>query len=529
MTDPRKRRAVRDPLSPFERNEKCWCGSGRKYKRCHGDHDNAGVLGELPDDHDDVIYIAPRVAISRSALDQGRVEVPITVQTPTPQATPFVVGDAVAMLASLSFDGPSTPLPELGALRFAVMDSEGLTNADAIRSGEQDQRIAEAFSDLAYNATQIARLTIDSLAEARRREVPPVVLSADMNNPTSLIGQTMLWADHYLVADGLALTATPGSDDPASWRDPIAELIELRPLVESGLVVPAVHELALAVVSAEAGVDALTAAELQSEEYVSWLVEQVIVHGPSAREAVFIDVIDDYPHDGEFYLHARADTPQALQDGEQLEVGGQLLRPLDPAFDYQPWIRTVRHQVAARLTKELTVDLAASATLGADLVAGSPFRARALARRATTPPKMARDFSAMVWADVPNLPNASPETLARIAASEERVADLRNTVASAMAAGRSDEGITLAAATELSSELSRAAASVDRKLRAAADRGLIPGALAAGSVLVAGTMAPPLVAGAFLAGAATGYGPLKDAIDVRHSAAFAFWMARARG
>jgi SEC-C motif len=27
-----------DPLAPLGRNEECWCGSGAKYKRCHGDH-----------------------------------------------------------------------------------------------------------------------------------------------------------------------------------------------------------------------------------------------------------------------------------------------------------------------------------------------------------------------------------------------------------------------------------------------------------------------------------------------------------
>ncbi|WP_418888473.1 SEC-C metal-binding domain-containing protein [Mycolicibacterium neoaurum] len=27
-----------DPLAPLGRNEVCWCGSGVKYKRCHGNH-----------------------------------------------------------------------------------------------------------------------------------------------------------------------------------------------------------------------------------------------------------------------------------------------------------------------------------------------------------------------------------------------------------------------------------------------------------------------------------------------------------
>jgi preprotein translocase subunit SecA len=25
-----------DPLARFDRNDRCWCGTDQKYKRCHG-------------------------------------------------------------------------------------------------------------------------------------------------------------------------------------------------------------------------------------------------------------------------------------------------------------------------------------------------------------------------------------------------------------------------------------------------------------------------------------------------------------
>jgi hypothetical protein len=35
-----------NPLEKFGPNEPCWCGSGRKYKVCHGNHRPASQPGE---------------------------------------------------------------------------------------------------------------------------------------------------------------------------------------------------------------------------------------------------------------------------------------------------------------------------------------------------------------------------------------------------------------------------------------------------------------------------------------------------
>jgi hypothetical protein len=52
----------------------------------------------------------------------------------------------------------------------------------------------------------------------------PSPLSDDVRK---VVGQTLLWADHYLTADRIAAAAAVGRDDLALYRRLVADLLDL--------------------------------------------------------------------------------------------------------------------------------------------------------------------------------------------------------------------------------------------------------------------------------------------------------------
>ena len=315
----------------------------------------------------------------------------------------------------------------------------------------------------------------------------------------------MLWADHYIAPDPLAAAAPAGIADVSAYRGGVALLLTMRPLIEAGVVVPAFTELAVAM--AGRNLDDAVARDLADANFVSWAKQQIVVEGPSAREAAFIHVRDDYYTDADwFYLHGRIMPGSPRESGSgTVEFRNRLLNHFDPSYDYRPWLETVRSQAVAEVTKRLNLDLAAADLLGADLITSSPFRARALRRRvAALPTKGELDIRGAVWARVPWLPDASPELLLKIARQEDRVADLRRATATALRSVATGDDLHGAEAIgDVAADLAYSAQALGKELRAkrSLDVGL-SGGLATGSVLVAGTLAPPIVIGGLLAGAA---------------------------
>ncbi|UXA15825.1 SEC-C domain-containing protein (plasmid) [Mycobacterium sp. SMC-8] len=58
-----------DPLAPLGRNEMCWCGSGVKYKRCHGNHRPGSQPGApLPPDLEGSVFLSPTVNMAGDAI-----------------------------------------------------------------------------------------------------------------------------------------------------------------------------------------------------------------------------------------------------------------------------------------------------------------------------------------------------------------------------------------------------------------------------------------------------------------------------
>jgi len=276
-------------------------------------------------------------------------------------------------------------------------------------------------------------------------------------------------------------------------------------------------------------IDELVAEDLNYHQYVDWVSEQVIIEGPTAREAAFIHVVDDYRNSNWFYLYSR--TTAGLDDEGSKILENRMLNLFDPQYDYGPWLSTVKRQAVAELTKKLNISVAAATTMGADFITGSPFRARALRRRGrgSTDPRQA-DISGAVWADVPWLPDASPEVLLKIARNEDRVHDLRWNTEKALRAVESGDLVDNAQAiTDLSADLDVAASRLGRDLRNKAVFDVATsGGLAIGSVLVAATFGPPVLLGGLLASAASTLPGLAALLRDRRSAAYAFWMARSR-
>lgn len=528
--DPRHRARAVNPLSEFSRNELCWCGSGRKYKNCHLIRHLSGPGAATPPDTVDKIFISPNTALHRDALRMPSEPVPILMQQPIPQAAPVWVEETTRALAGIQPAGQPLHHRDIGQLRFALLDQHGVIDAAAVRAGDHDRTLERLIPELASGALELARATLDRLAADRASAQPPVVLHSDWGDIRRVVGQTLLWADHYLTADQLATAAAAGRDELSSYRALVAEHLALRPLIEAGIVVPVFIDLAVALISTE--IDVMVAADLADVPYINWAEQQIVVEGPTAREAAFVHVIDDYPHHDWVYFHSSIEPePTQRTDDEPLPVRSKLLNRYDPDFDYDPWLATVRGQAVARLTQHLNIDLAVSTAFGADLLTTSPFRARALRRLPRTPKRQPEfDISGAVWADVPWLPDASAELLMKIANSEPRVDDLRRITAQALrAVERGDIAASASAIADTAADLRSAASHLSRDLRRQRTIDLaVPTGLATGSVLIASTISPPVGIGALLAGAATAIPAVRSRLTSRQTAAYAFFMARPR-
>lgn len=542
--DPRRPTVVSDPLRSFGRNELCWCGSGRKYKVCCSRLPRSPIGAPLPDDPEDSYNIAPGVTLARGALRTDQPTVPIQTQFPRPQATQTPRSPTIQALISRLPGLTAMPYSDVGVQRYAALDAAGVIDANRVRDGQLDNVLERLAPDLLDASLDLAALTFIRALGDRRLDLPPVVLGTDSPNVAKLVGQTMFWADHYLIPDAVAALAVAGSDSLDSLRDAVVGLLEMRPLVEAGVAVPILRGLAAATV--DALIMEMTNQDLRNEALVAWGEQQVHIDGPTAREVVFTYAIDDYPGRDGMYMYARPSSgPRLASDqsdvgmnngtGSQLDLGSdedahssveaRMLGRYEPGHDYGPWLATVRRQALGRWTRELNGDLAAAASLGADFITASPFRARLLRRRNAPGHRL----GGAAWAQVPWLPDADPALLVKIANSEERVRELREMSARALRAVPVDDvGAQTGALTDVGEELSAAADRLGTVLRRSRAVDATAAGLAAGAVLVTGTVAPPLLAGAALAGLSTQPPGAVDRWRRRKTAAYAFWMARPR-
>lgn len=511
-----------DPFAIFDRNDECWCQSGRKYKRCHGWSTAHAPGAALPPDPADGLYVSPDVVVPRPVIDSMIAQLkgePIHMPSPDPVQRAQRVPELTTRLAALAARRPSVSLPELGRLRFELLDQMGLSEKQTVAS-----RLAGFSADdieaLSYGVIDLAKSTLDRLLEQASGDEHEVILWAEPHDLIRLVGQTLLVADRYLARDPLMSALLRGA--PArELGAPLGKLLELRPLVEAGLVVLVPDELGT--VLTNDAVVAATERDLKRRELTDWVMGELSVDGPSARSVAFVSARDDLQRGpGMFYLHADIDASKLDETGL---VGFHALHAYDASFDYRPWLAQCRRQSAAKLIQELNRELAIAEVFGGSFVTRAPFRARLLSRRGED----VGGPAATVWADVPWLPDVAAKDMVAISRNDETVEALRAEVRRAFRFVEADRAHE--AAVGLVADLERASEVLRRQIgRERAWTLAVPAGAAVGSMAIAATGGIAAAAGAAVS--AFGLAQYVAAAKARRAnPAFAFVMAarRARG
>ncbi|WP_181549298.1 SEC-C domain-containing protein [Micromonospora noduli] len=491
-----------DPLKDFRRNDPCWCGALRKYKTCHGWQRPPSAPGQPivhPDDEDRV-WLSPITSMARDALRQPSAGVPLVLPLGRPESRPVDIDAAVQVL----LDAPrftTQPLPVLGKHRFEVFD----------HTAHDRDALADGVADIAVAVSQaLAEL---SLQPDRR----PTILWNDEVDADRFVGQTLLFADHVCVPDRVFAALIADLDDDAV-RDAIAEQRRLRPLIEAGIVVPVPEALGIA---ARAGaVDEMTQRDLRRRDLTDWVRSQLIVEGPTAREAMFISAIDDFDSQQMWLLSRRA-VLNEQSDGRVAFTAG-LLGAYDPAHDYEPWKQQNLDKAVGEYLRHANERLIAGRVFAADYLTTSPFRARLLARKGALPDQ---PIHSAIWADIPILPGADPATLARAAAEEEAVEDLRQKVRNALRGAR-DLGTGADALTGLGDELAYASRKLQHAVRTERRWKVIaPGLAGLGAIALGAAGGTAAIVGGVLSAVGGLLPNLADRAARRREAAYLFYLA----
>ena len=314
-----------DPLAPLGRNETCWCGSGQKYKVCHGDKRPASAPGApMPPDSPGYRYVSPTVSVSTEALTGSmRAGVPITLPAPEPEphAIPYTNWEEQLPNAVLH---PSEPLAAtaLGRLRVEVLRRFS-SNRQA-----SDRLPTDSTLEAVY---RLAAETIKSVDAISRSQPKPTILWNEELDVSSFMGRTLLLADHVLLSDDLFESMLRGADMGSIRRAAKAQL-EYADLIASGLVIPVPSGVAKA--HHGPAVQQLTAHDLANGRLTSWVRDQLIFEGPTAREALLVSAGDDLSRQAtNFWMHGRI-MPDSLDDETGRFMFGMLL-PYEDEFDCQ--------------------------------------------------------------------------------------------------------------------------------------------------------------------------------------------------
>jgi len=409
-----------DPLSDFGPDEPCWCDSGRKYQKCHGVVLTSDPGAPVPPDEADAIWLSPQTKISGGAIDsllRQASGLPVYVPPPRPTQSAQRVHPVAVELAELPDRTPTLPVADIGKLRFERLSDLGLSDPVILRE-RLESMTTQQFDELTYVVLDLAKATLGSLVGQTATPDPPVVLWAGDEPVSRFLGRTLFWADQYLVEDPLADAMLSRSVGTQSLFEGLEKLIALRSLIELGLVVPIPSDLATAITADSTR--AATEDDLTHDELVAWVDQQVHVEGPTAREALIVAVKDELTMGGiRFFLHGHIDRDSLDPNTHAFEIS--YLSPYRPGFDYAPWIAQSRGKVVADLLQETNRAIAVSGTFGGAPVTRVPFRARLLRHKGAA----VNASSALVWADVPWLPDASPDLLAAISQEAEAVEALR--------------------------------------------------------------------------------------------------------
>lgn len=502
-----------DPLDTLGRNERCWCGSGLKYKRCHGDYRPGSAPGApLPDDPKGSTYLSPTVAMANDALKIPDGGLPFILNTsagPATKAIEYTNWDE-SLASARTDDKPKSP-SDLGRLRVEVMRRLARLPDD---ESEPSDDVKHGVFLLAAESVQ----TVGALAQAKPKLA---LLWNEELDPATFLGRTLLLADHVVTPDAvfasLVRSGTCGSLRRAAERE-----LRFAELSQAGLVV----SLPVGVAMATRGDAAIksTRSDLADPALVSWVRDQLILEGPTAREALFVRAIDDLSqHADKFWLYSHID-PGSL-DEETRRFATRMLLPYDPTRDYGPWMQQVSDSAVSSYVQRTNERVVTADVFGAEYVAASMFEARLLRRR-----RGGEDHGvpqAAMWAEVPLLPNLMATDLVKLLQNEQAVEDLRRSVRASLVTARTpgdrtDRLTDLAHDLEASSHRLGRAVETDRTWQGVAPSGLGFASLVIGALN--GGLGP-IAAGT--AGLLAGLAPyLGTRITTRREAAYLFVMAR---
>lgn len=503
-----------DPLGPLSRNELCWCGSARKYKRCHGDHRPASQPGApIPQDSEGSRYLSPRVSLDDDAikLDEGGVPLTMPVDQPTSKPVEYTNWDKELLSVAVEAKSPMKPA-DLGMVRVEVLHRlAGLPMNDADPSDDVKRGVF-------YLAAESVR-TVAALAQQVPR--PTMLMNEDLD-PAAFLGRTLLLADHVVLPDRVFDTLLRRGTNEALRKAALGQLVH-GDLLRAGIVIPVARGVSMAV-RGPAAIE-LTDRDLTDPALASWVRDQLIVEGPTAREGLFVRAKDDWSiHADKFWLHGHIDRDSVTDEGT---FRTRLLQPYDPTFDYGPWIKQVTDSAVGYYVQRTNERVVSADVYASEYVAASMFEARLLSRRRGPDP--ISPAQAAIWADVPQLPDLTAPDLVKVLKNEGAVHDLRGQVRASLVTARSS-GDRVDALTSLSHQLEAASHRLERA--AGSDRawqGTVPAGLGSASLVIgAFTGGLPAVAAGAL-GLLAGVAPYLGArVNSRRDAAYLFVTARRR-
>jgi hypothetical protein len=479
-----------DPLAPYSRNEPCWCSSGLKYKYCHGIHRPESSPGApVPPDEEGSKYVSPNTRIPTSILlDSMRSGFPMTQAAPGPAPKMITFTNWEKDLTSaVADDGSVMGVEQLGGLRVEVL--RRLASLP-----DTDDQLAPNIVRAVYELTAESVRTVAQLSRATPR---PVVLWNQELDLAEFLGRTLLLADHVLFDDGVFDTLLRDGRNH-DVREAARTQLANAELLNSGIAIP----VPTGVAKAAHGdvVHQLTSNDLQSTALADWVRSQLIIEGPTAREALLIRAIDDLSREpANLAFYARI-IPGSLNDDEGSFQSG-LLMPFDPAHDYRPWIKQSEDSAVSTFVQRTNQRIVTADVFGAEYVSASMFEARLLRNRGHE--RRMGAAQAAIWADIPGLTTLTSPDLSRVLKNESAIADFRRQVSAALKTARTD-GDNVDAITELTHQLEAASHNLQRSSRtdalwsggvpgvSAAIAGYAGGLLAAGAAGVVGAIAPAL-------------------------------------
>jgi len=503
-----------DLLAPYGRNEFCWCSSRLKYKNCHGIRRPPSKPGApLPPDREDSKFLSPSTSIATAALIDSLPEgTPFTMPPSGPVPTPITftnweqqLGDAAgAAQVPLSLEA-------LGGLRLEVLRR-------IARLPASDERPTDAVFEGVYRLTAE---TVRTVAQLARQKPRPTVLWNQELDVAQFLGRTLLLADHVLYPDQVFDVLLRGATI-RRLKEKAGQQLRNAELLTSGLAIPVPPGVAMAA-QGQLALD-LTAGDLRNSTLVDWVYRQLIMEGPTAREAIFVRAIDDLAHEAaNFWLHGRI-VPNSVDDETRTFKTGMLL-PYDPDYDYGPWITQVKDSAVSALVQRTNERVVAADMFGSEYVSASLFEARLLRHRGHG--KGIRPAQAALLADIPELTQLNSPDLTKLLKNEHAVEDLRHQVRASLATARTDRQ-NIEAITDLAHQLEAASHKLQRAARTdLAWQAVIPGGVLSASMVIGGIAGglPGLGAGGL--GALATLAPfLGTRLKDRRDAAYLFVAAR---